>query len=95
MSSDDLSIELERLKLISSVPEVRAAFMNNLSKSLPKISSLLAEKYNRDPNDIVVRSYSGAILSVTISVFNTKNLDMDFIDLLDKSLSCLEDGLTL
>lgn len=97
MSIAERTSEHERARLIFSVPELRTAYMNNLTEQMQMISNVVAKRVNRDPNDTAVRTFAGALFGVGLSVIFTQveNSDLDAFALLDEALSYLEDGFPL
>jgi AcrR family transcriptional regulator len=89
--------EQERSKLIFTVPELRSAYMSNLTDLLRMISDMVAKRVNRDPNTLAVRTFAGALMGVALSVIftQTENPDLDTFTLMDEAFSYLEDGLPL
>ncbi|WP_367566598.1 TetR/AcrR family transcriptional regulator [Lacrimispora sp.] len=90
MSITEREKELERIKLIMQVPKIRMVFMDNISKSMSEIACMFAKRTKSDPNDIALRALAGSVIGITISILCTKDLDLNFVDLLIKSLSYLE-----
>ncbi len=97
MSADELAIVRERDQLIVSVPELRAAALNNLTQTMQLIAELVAKRVGRKPDDAAVRTFAGAVIGVNISVmlYYAEHPDADFAELLDEALSKLEAGLPL
>ncbi|OKP67140.1 hypothetical protein A3842_28580 [Paenibacillus sp. P3E] len=97
MSTDELTTVRERNELIMKVPELRAASLNNMTQMMQLIMELIAKRVGRNPEDLAVRTFAGAIIGVNISVmlYYAENPDADFAKLLDEALSKLEEGLPL
>ena len=97
MSSDELETMRERNQLIMSVPELRAATLNNLTQTMQLFSKMVAERVGRKEDDLAVRTFAGAIVGVNISVmlYYAENPDADFAKLMDEALEKLGDGLPL
>lgn len=97
MSIDELTTVRERNELIMKVPELRAASLNNMTQMMQLIMELIAKRVGRNPEDLAVRTFAGAIIGVNISVmlYYAENPDADFATLLDEALSKLEEGLPL
>ncbi|KZE76120.1 TetR family transcriptional regulator [Paenibacillus elgii] len=97
MSADELATMRERNQLIMTVPELRAAALNNLTQTMQLIAELAAKRTGREPDDAAVRTFAGAVIGVNISVMlhYAKHPDADFAELLDEALSKLEAGLPL
>ncbi|HET9080742.1 MAG TPA: TetR family transcriptional regulator [Trebonia sp.] len=58
-----------------SVPEVRVRTMNEFARALGMIAEALADRAGRDPGDLPVRVFAGAIVGVMMSVFLPGNPD--------------------
>lgn len=97
MSADELDTMRERNQLIMTVPELRAAALNNLTQTMQLIAELAAKRTGRKPDDAAVRTFAGAVIGVNISVMlhYAEHPDADFAGLLDEALSKLEAGLQL
>lgn len=97
MSTDELTTVRERNELIMKVPELRAASLNNMTQMMQLIMELIAKRVGRNPEDLAVRTFAGAIIGVNISVmlYYAENPDADFATVLDEALSNLEEGLPL
>ncbi|GMX62549.1 TetR family transcriptional regulator [Paenibacillus elgii] len=97
MSADELATMRERNQLIMTVPELRAAALNNLTQTMQLIAELAAKRTGREPDDAAVRTFAGAIIGVNISVMlhYAEYPDADFAELLDEALGKLEAGLPL
>ena len=97
MSSDELETMRERNQLIMSVPELRAATLNNLTQTMQLFAKMVAERVGRKEDDLAVRTFAGAIVGVNISVmlYYAENPDADFAKLMDEALEKLGDGLPL
>ena len=85
----------ERTALTLAVPELRAASMANLSHNLRMIGELVAERVGRDPDDFAVRTFTGALFGVWLSVLFAwaENPDADLATAMDEAMAHLEAGL--
>lgn len=94
-SSDELAERMEREMLIMSVPELWAANLSNITSTIPRLASLMAEHTDRSPDDPEVRSLTGAVCGVILMVWLdwAKNPSMDGPAVLDQALAHLEAGL--
>ncbi|BBI36411.1 acyl-CoA-like ligand-binding transcription factor [Cohnella abietis] len=97
LSADELAMVSERNQLMMTVPELRAATLNNMFQTMHMISEMVAKRVGRNPDDIAVRTFSGAILGVFTSVMLSfaDNPDADFAGMLEEALNKLEAGLPL
>jgi AcrR family transcriptional regulator len=97
LSNQEVSDQQERTQLILSVPELRAAMLDQLASTMRLFADVLAERTGRQPNDMAVRALAGAVVGIAIAVQfalvddPTANLAM----LLDEAMGHLETGLEL
>ncbi|MNN90896.1 hypothetical protein D3C81_2089260 [compost metagenome] len=85
------------MELIISVPELRASTLNNLTDMMHLLAEMVAKRLGRDPDDLEVRTFAGAIVGVNISVmfYYAKNPGANFTKLMDEALGKLGEGLPL
>nr|WP_246021576.1 TetR family transcriptional regulator [Paenibacillus zeisoli] len=97
MSDQELIAMRERNQLIMSVPELRAALLNNMMRTMEMITGMVAKRSGRSSDDFAVSTLAGAIIGVNISVMmhHAEHPDQKFADLLESALSSLESGLPL
>ncbi len=84
-----------RMKLVQSVPELRAATLENLLQTMHLLADLVAERVGRAPDDFAVRTFSGAVLGVWLAVLFSWQ-DQPGADLagpLDAAMAHLQAGL--
>lgn len=86
-----------RTALILSVPELRAAMLDQLAQSISWLSLLVAERSRRPAGDPAARALAGAIIGVWIAAATdwVGHPDDDLLGALDAALGHLENGLTL
>ncbi|MDY8095804.1 TetR family transcriptional regulator [Paenibacillus polymyxa] len=97
MSGDEMSTTRERNQLVMSVPELRAATLNNLTNTMHMIAEMVSKRVGRDPGDLQIRTFAGAVIGVNISVMlhYAENPTENFSELLSEALNLLETGLPL
>jgi AcrR family transcriptional regulator len=83
-----------------TVPEIRARMMDELSRTMNVAADMLAKRTGRNPDDLVVRAYAGAMFGVIMSVLMPSLQDIDHVgthsfEQLDEALALLEAGLPL
>ncbi|HEV8166865.1 MAG TPA: TetR family transcriptional regulator [Actinomycetota bacterium] len=85
----------ERSELSLAVPELRAASMVNLTTTMRLLAELVAERTGREPDDFAVRTFTGAVFGVWLSVLFAwaDDPDLDLATSMDQSLAHLEAGL--
>jgi AcrR family transcriptional regulator len=97
MSVDELNTMRERNQLIMTVPELRAATLNNLIQTMQMFKEMVAKRVGRKSDDVAVSTFAGAVVGVSISVmlYYAENPDADYAGLLHEALTKLEAGLPL
>lgn len=97
MSASELAKVSERHQLVMTVPELRAATLNNMTHTMQMITEMVAKRVGRNMDDLAVRTFAGAIIGVNISVmmYCAENPNADLADLLGEALNKLEAGLPL
>jgi AcrR family transcriptional regulator len=95
---EELSLQNERLSLIRSVPELRAATMDELTRTLDEIVELIAERSGRPQSDNAVISLAGAVIGVAIAAWfagGGEDRIEQILDRIDAGLALLEKGFNL
>ncbi len=86
-TSDEWELIRESGRLSMQVPEIRARTMNEFSRIISVMSDGLARRVGRQPDDVRVRAFAGAVMGVMMSVFLPEHLAAeDGADLVDESL---------
>jgi AcrR family transcriptional regulator len=82
----------ERSLLCMQVPEIRAAFLDQLVQSVDLLSRMAAERAGRETDDPQVRALAGAILGVSVAEFLhwSRNPRTDFTAAIDAAMASLE-----
>lgn len=87
----------QRTQIMLSVPELRAAMAGATLDTMEQAAHLVATRTGRSPDDLGVRVLSGALLgammSVTLAAANDP--EIDYVELIDRSLAEFEAGLKL
>ncbi len=58
----------ERVLLMREVPTLRAAFLLDMARSVQLMEHLVARRAGRDSRDFAVRTFTGAVLGVMLSI---------------------------
>lgn len=97
LSEDELADMRDRAELALSVPELRAATLEQLGQAIRQVTEVIAERAGRKSGDFAVETVAGAILGVMISAeFHwVEHPGTDLVGLLDIALGHLESGLRL
>ena len=95
VSQEELADMSQRAQLALSVPELRAAVLDQFAQSIWQLSDLIAERAGRAIDDFAVRTLAGAILGVIIAAeFRwAEHPESNLFSLLDEALGNLESGL--
>lgn len=91
---EETDLEMARMRLISTVPELRTAAMDQFSSGLNLLTSMLAERLDRDPSDFALRTWAGAVLGVAFAAFLETD-GRDFATNMDRAFALLDAGLPL
>jgi AcrR family transcriptional regulator len=91
----DMAEQQERLALARAIPELRAAVLEELIRSMGMISALVAERMGRPADDLAARAFAGAFIGAVIAVLtlSDENAPLDFAAVMEASLSFLEAGM--
>lgn len=97
LSAEELADVRERAELALSVPELRAATLDQFAQTMAAITDVIAERSGRPTDDFGVATVAGAILGVMISAeFHwVAHPGSDLTTLLEDALGRLESGLHL
>ena len=87
----------ERVRLLLSVPPLRAALVDQLHGPMRLLAVAVAERTGRRPDDPAVRALAGAMMGVGLSAMfaAVEHSDADIVSLVDEGLAQLEAGLPL
>jgi len=95
LSPQQLAMLQESAELATSVPAVRAAFLDEFGRGIGVIAGAVAQRAGRDPADLAVLTLAGAVMGVAMAAwFPTGRLD-DMMARFDQGLALLEAGLPL
>jgi AcrR family transcriptional regulator len=97
LSAEDLAGQLERDRLIRSVPELRSRMLDTMVDGIQMFSEILGRRVGRSPDDIAVRTWVGAFIGAAIAVYLAGGdvEPQEYADLFDAALKQLEAGLPL
>ena len=92
--------ELEQLRqsaeLTMSIPAVRARSLDEMARTIGIIARLAGERSGRNPDDIEVRTYAGAVLGVAMATWFATSGDLaKFMAEFERAIALLEAGLPL
>jgi AcrR family transcriptional regulator len=97
LPAEEVEAQRERDRLVRSVPELRAAMMDEFARNLDMLAELVAERVGRRADELAVRTLAGAVIGVGIAMWYTApdQTLTDFMALMDAGLAQLEAGLRL
>jgi hypothetical protein len=94
----ELAVQFERAELLREVPELRAAMLDEFSRTLVEIANLIAERSGRAPGDDEVLACAGAVIGVSIAAWlggGEGDWSARFLGRLDSGMALLESGFRL
>jgi AcrR family transcriptional regulator len=97
LSPEEVAEQSERMRLILSVPELRAAMLDQFGQAMRLLAEVLAERTHRRPDDLEVLTVAGAVVGVAMAVMFVVIDDpaANLAILLDQGMARLEEGLRL
>jgi AcrR family transcriptional regulator len=97
MSSEEQTSEMERMKLIMSVPELRAATLSNFLDIFGLLNEALAKRTDRSSDDSEVRMFTGAFFGIVLAVgmMWMESPDQDMLEMIDEAIEYLKKGVPL
>jgi AcrR family transcriptional regulator len=97
MTDDERAVQTDRMLLVLSVPELRAAMLDQLASAMGLLAEITAERTGRSRNDVSVRTFAGAVVGAAMAamIAIADDPSSDIAETLDQSMACLEDGLHL
>jgi len=98
MGDEKRAREMERGRLIVSVPELRGGMLAQLSEMTQMVADVLAERVGRDPGDFEIRNFAGVLIGISLSVVlggERGGEGADYLSLFDRALTHLEAGLPI
>lgn len=87
----------DRMLLVMSVPELRAAMLDQFAAAMRLMTEMFAQRAGRDASDMRVRTVAGAVVGAAIAaIFSlTDDPGADFPTRLDEAMELLDGGLEL
>jgi AcrR family transcriptional regulator len=87
----------ERVRLLLSVPPLRATLVDQIHGPMRLLAEAVAERNGRRPDDPAVRALTGAMMGVGLSAMfaAAERPNADIVSLIDEGLAQLEAGLPL
>jgi AcrR family transcriptional regulator len=96
LTEEQIETERERMRLLESTPELRPRVMENYYNTIAMLAGLAAERTGREPGDLAVRVWAGAVVGVVMAAYvhADEKLEDAFVSI-DEALALLEAGLPL
>jgi AcrR family transcriptional regulator len=97
LPDEEAAQQRERMDLVRTLPELRAAMLDVFIMTVQQIAGLVAQRLGRQADDFAVLTFAGAFLGVMFAVLlsTTDDPAADFVSLIDAGLAHLEAGLPL
>jgi len=98
VAGKDLEQQFKRERLIRTVPELRAAILDDFTRTLREMCSLVAERTGRASDDSEVLALAGSVIGIAISAwFASEGEDWmkHYLERIDTGLDLLESGFRL
>ena len=97
MAADETAAQRDRMLLVVSVPELRAAMLDQFASAMELLSAIVAERTGRASNDLQVRTLAGAVVGAAMAAMfaMAEDPEADLAAKLDDSMACLEAGFHL
>ncbi len=95
LAGDEMALQLERERLMRSVPELQSAMLGELARTVGEIADLVAERAHRPADDDAVLALAGAVIGVAIAAWLSADMDVSperFLDRVDIGMTLLESG---
>jgi AcrR family transcriptional regulator len=75
MNPEEIDREMARQRLIRSVPELRAAQLDELQRTIVMLADGIARRMHRPPGDLESRAFAGAVVGAIMGVNNVNSED--------------------
>lgn len=97
LSEPEVSAMKERMHLVFSVPDLRAAMLDQFVGAMELLTGAVAERTGRNRDDLAVRTLAGSVVGAMMAVAFTltDNPPADLLALFDESMAHLEAGFDL
>jgi AcrR family transcriptional regulator len=95
LAGEEMALQLERERLMRSVPELQSAMLGEFARTVGEIADLVAERANRPVDDDAVLALAGAVMGIAIAAWFAADEDAPaerFLDRVDAGMALLESG---
>ena len=96
--AQELKTQLERERLLRTVPELQSAMLGEFARTIQEIAGMMSERSGRPADDDQVLALAGAVVGVAIAAWYGAGEPEDaarFIERIDLGLGLLETGFRL
>ncbi|MDA8347138.1 MAG: TetR family transcriptional regulator [Thermaerobacter sp.] len=94
----DMDTQVERERLMRTVPELRAAMLEEFTRTMHVLSELLAERSGRPANDEKLEALAGAVIGIGLSAWlrgDGEVMTQSFLERIDRGMAWLASGFNL
>ncbi len=94
-AGDDLDAALERERLMRTVPELRAALLEEFTRTIRLMTGILAERSGRPADDEQLQALAGAVIGIGLAAWSATDghfMAESFLERLDKGMVWLAAG---
>jgi AcrR family transcriptional regulator len=97
LSAEERETQRERIRLLLSIPPLRAVEADKFSGPIRLLTEVIAERSGRKPDDLAVRTLVGAVIGAGIAAMFSavEKPNSDLLQLVDEALTQLEAGFPL
>lgn len=97
LQAHEFELEQTRWRLVSQVPELRAAVVERTAPMAGMLADVVAQRVGRDPGDFEIQTWTGALIGVLYAAFFTALTEenADYLARFDQAMAHLEAGLPL
>lgn len=95
LAGEEMALQLERERLMRSVPELQSAMLGEFARTVGEIADLVAERSRRPADDDAVLALAGAVIGIAIAAWFAADGDAPaerFLDRVDTGMALLESG---
>ena len=79
LEPEELEFERRRQKLLNSVPELKRAVWQEMSRTIDMVAAMVAKRMGKQPDDLHVRALAGAMVGPVIAVMDQAQGDIEVV----------------
>jgi AcrR family transcriptional regulator len=97
LSAEEIERMQERLALVRSVPELRMRMLDEFARNVELIAGVVAERVGRDPGELPMRTFAGALVGAVQAALLAwaEDPDADYLALMDAAMAHVDAGVPL